>query len=90
MIILKGKERRALRDEIAFARADFEIEYTGRRIVPFDREAVVRSIPQRYRAESQYPGDPGTITVNVSDAFVRECQARVAYMRRLIEQSEEF
>lgn len=84
MIVLKGKERRTLRDEIAFERASFEILYAGRRIVPFNREAVVRSIPQRYRAESQYPGDPGTITINVSDAFVRECQARLPYMLRLI------
>jgi hypothetical protein len=88
MIVLKGKERRALRDQIAFARAQFEIEYDGQRIVAFDREAVVRAIPQTYRAESQYPGDRGTITINVSDAFVRECQARVAYMRRLIEEHQ--
>jgi len=86
MIVLKGKERKALRDEIAFARAQFEVEYEGRRIVAFDREEVVRAIPQRYRAASIYPGDPGTITINVSDAFVRECQARVAYMRRLIKE----
>ena len=46
----------------------------------------MRAIPQRYRAASIYPGDPGTITINVSDAFVRECQARVAYMRRLIKE----
>lgn len=76
---LTKQQRRELRDQIAFERAEFERAYAGRSIAPFDREAIAHAIPRRYRHAN------GVIAFNLSDRFVRECQAQVPAMHKMIE-----
>lgn len=84
--VLKGADRRELIQYLSFHRAEFEIEYEGKRIVPCDRDYLLSAIPNEYRGKPEWPGHRGTVLINLSPTLIKAVQKQVPARIRQIKE----
>lgn len=74
---MQKKERQQIINQIAFNRAEFEIQHQGQQFAAFARPEVF--------AEAKFMVGPEKANEICTTRFVNECIARVPSMRRMIE-----